>query len=84
MDTDKLLEAFTKHFREAKRNARIAKALEKELLARVSAARAKKQLKVKDVAFAAKLPMARTINLLYNGAAMKPSEAKTLLQAVNG
>jgi|JI9StandDraft_1071089.scaffolds.fasta_scaffold1310588_2 hypothetical protein len=84
MTTDKLLEAFTKHSREAKRNARIAKLLEKEILSIVKVARAKKELKIKTVAAASKIPLSRVINVLYNGAAMKPSEAKTLIQAVNG
>ncbi len=84
MTTEKLLEAFTKHSREAKRNARLALALQKEIVMQVNQHRNRKAVKIKNVAFAAKLPLTRTINILYNGAELKPSEAKAILQAING
>jgi hypothetical protein len=84
MTTDKLLEAFTKHFREAKRNARIAKLLEKEIISQVKTARVRKAVTSRQLAASAKLPFARVDNLFHNNAKLKPSEAKTLIQAVNG
>lgn len=75
MKTEKLLEAYTKHRREARRNARIAKGLQVMLANLVSAKRVERKLSLRQVAQATKIPHNRVVNILYDQADLKPSEA---------
>lgn len=84
MTTDKLLEAYIKHRQAARRNARIAKGLQAMLSNLVSAKRVERNLSLLQVAIAAKIPHSRVVNILYGQADLKPSEAKALIQAING
>lgn len=84
MTENKLLEAFTTYTREAKRNTRLAEAARLSLVSQINKGRAINHMTVKQLAEKAKIKMPRAINVLYNDVALKPSEAKALLQAING
>jgi len=84
MNPTQLLEAFIKHHREAQRHATLAKTLQKELVRQVNKGRHINHMTISNVAEKAKITMGRMINLLYNDAAIKPKEAKALVQATHG
>lgn len=84
MTTDKLLKSFTKLSREYDSLLDEIEKLQKEIVNRINRGRGKKEMRIRELADKAKMKMSRVVSVTYNTAALKPSEARALLRAVDG
>lgn len=84
MPTDKLLKSFTKLSREYDAILEEIEKLQKEIVNRINRGRGNKEMRIRELADKAKMKMSRVVAITYNTAALKPSEARALLRAVDG
>lgn len=83
-EDEKLIEELAKSSREADAMLRKVEKLQMEIVSRINRGRGKKELKIRELAAKAKMKMSRVVNITYNTALLKTSEARTLLAVVRG